>query len=251
MHHLCAFVESIAQNAFNDLQPVPDSVLLIGNNHFVPQQDRDIIFAAVGSVNLQRARLVTPSFRLVSLPFIRPIIAAVIPGDNAPAADYRRTPLRARAMEELAVEAIQTGAGAEVVFALLGLRYSDDPLPMGDSYTIRWTSTTAAVANAWTQLAPTFDQQIPAGVYAVTWAEVFGAGLIAHRYIIENQVPRPGFYGQAAVTSRQTDRIQRGGFGEWGRFRSTFLPIPEVLANAATAVWEGYMDITRVSSLAF
>lgn len=251
MHHLCAYSESIAQNAFNDLAPVPDGVLTIANSHFLPQRDLPLVFAAAMSANLARARIVTPNLRLVSTPFIRPIINAAIPGNDAPVQDFRRNPLVLKGLEEVAIEAIQTGAAAERVNVLLGLQFRDDPIPAGDPYTIRWTGTTAAVADTWTQITPTFDQVIPAGVYALTWAEVFGTGLYAHRYNIENQVPRPGFYGQAAVTSQWTQRIPWQGLGEWGRFRSTAMPIIEVLCNAATASWEGYMTIIRVAALSY
>ena len=247
MHHICAFTESIAALTNEDIGALTDDVLAISNGHFLPQVDYDLLFAAALGPNMDRMRIVSPTNRQVTLPFIRPINVAALPAADPNVADYREAPFRIHALEELAVEATTNAAGPSRITGLLGLGGQVDPIPRGDVFTFRGTSTTAAVANAWTTLVVTFADILPAGNYVVIGGEVFSTNGIAWRAIYENQLWRPGGVSVNLLASRTHSMFYKGGLGVWGRFRSTRLPIIQVLANAADAVHEVYLDIIRVA----
>lgn len=246
MHHTCAFSASIAQAADLQVAAVNDSVLSLQNNSFLPPQDLRLWFIAAMSVNLSRARIVTPSLRIPSTPYVRPIIRAVVPNDPVRVADYRQTPLLLRQMEEFQLFALQGGAGAERVTGVAGLGVDFRPAPAGDVISMRGTSTNAAVANAWTPVAVTWQDSLPVGSYAVVGLEHQSATAQAARLIVLNQYWRPGCVSTPGIGDLGQEMFRRGNLGEWGRFNSNYLPTPEVLCNAADAAHEFYLYFVRI-----
>lgn len=247
MFHTAAyFTASLSTTANFDVPALGDDVLTISNSHFLPQQDLDLVAAAAMSANLNRARLVSPSNRQVTLPFIRPINAAAIPATQQEIPDYIENPFRIRGLEELALEASSDIAmGNEDCNALVWLTPGLRIAPRGNIFTMRGTSTTAAVADTWTSLTMTWADILPQGEFAVLGLEVIGAGGIAGRLILEGQTWRPGCLAMATVGLQAPVIFRKGLLGDWGRFRSTSMPIPQVLCNTTTAVWTVYMDIVR------
>lgn len=246
MHHLAAFNSSLAASTLAPISAVSDGILAIQNNNFILQEDHNLIFAAAMSADLQRARIVTPKFRQITTPWIRPIISAAVPGTEPRVADYRATPLKLREREEISVEAFQSNAGAQEVTAILGIAWGDVSTPPGDPYTMRGTSTTAAVADTWTQISVTWQDSIPVGVYAAVGLEVVSTNGRAARLILENQYPRPGSISATTIGAEQHSMFKKGGLGVWGRFNSVRMPNVEVFANAADASHEVYLDLIRI-----
>jgi hypothetical protein len=248
VHHTLAWFENIAQNALNDLTPVPDGIVAIQNAHFIFEEDHPLLFAWVGSATLNRARFVTPKLRQISLPFIRPTNVGVTPAVEGRVADYRPGTLVFRQREELAIEAFQTAVGAEDVRAVAGFGWpSITPAPNGERIKFRGTSVTAATINAWTDLVMTFADILPWGTYAVVGLEVQSANAIAARLILENVWPRPGSVSIALLGNQQDEMFSDGGLGEWGRFHSTRMPGIQVFAAVADAAHEVFLDLVRVS----
>lgn len=247
MHHTIAFFESTDATANVDVQPVTDDVIGISNNHFMPSADLDLVYAFVSGLTLDRARLVNPSMRQISPIFIRPINLVTGMQDDANVADYRANPFRIRGLEELALESTQTAAGPTGVYALLGLQSTFEPMPRGQVYTMRGTSTTASVAATWTTIVTTWADTLPDGLYAVVGAEVWGATEIGFRLIFDNQIWRPGGLAQILATNKSWAGQLKGGLGVWGRFRPTALPQVQVLNSAAVAAHTVYLDLMRVA----
>ena len=245
--HAAVYNASIAQNTDVDVAAVTDSILTIVNNHFLPQRNCELLFVGAASANMNRARIETPSIRQIARPFIRPVSGAVgwgypqrldIMGQNA-------VPLRAT--EEISFIAQQTGAAAEQVFGLIGLGFGAYTRPVGSTYTIRGTSTTAAGVRAWTQLAGvTWSDTLPAGVYAVIGMEHVSATGICARLIFEQQALRPGTPSIQAVGTGASDMFRNGNWGEWGRFNAYALPNIEVFCNAADASHDVFLDLIKV-----
>jgi len=248
-YHTCAFRGTLnAGSANEDVAAVADDILVVQNNHFLPQRDYDIIWAYAQSTTINRARIGSPSNRQITLPFIRPVQQGAAPPTDPNFADYRTNPFRIRGLEELAIEATTDLAmGNETAFIILGLQDNYQPPPPGDVFTMRGTSTSAATANVWTSLSVvTWADILPAGTYAVVGVEVIGAACIAARLIFENQTLRPGVLGVTAIGNRSGLPFYKGGFGMLGQFTSTRMPIVQVLATAATASWSIYLDIVRL-----
>lgn len=243
--HVAAFTESIVQLTNEDISALTDDILAIQNGHLFPQMDMDLQFVAVMSPNMDRARLVSPTMRQVTLPFIRPLNVAALPATDPNVADYRDIGIHLRGLEEFALEVTTNAAGPSRVTGVVGLGGPIDPIPVGDVFTFRGTSTTAAVANAWSTLAVTFADILPAGNYAIVGGEHQSTNGQAFRLILEGQYWRPGGISVSALGNRTHWMFYKGGLGVWGRFKSTRLPIVQVLANAADAAHEIYLDIVR------
>ena len=247
MHHIAAFNSSLAASTLAQVSAVTDGILAIQNNNFILQEPHALLFAAAMSADLQRARIVTPKFRQITTPWIRPITSAAVPGTEPRIADYRDYPLVFREREEISVEAFQSNAGAQEVTAFIGMSWGIQPAPRGDIYTMRGTSTTAAVADTWTQIAVTWQDSIPVGVFAVVGLNVQSTNARAARLILENQYPRPGSISTATIGSQMHPAFRLGGLGIWGQFNSVRMPNVEVFANAADAAHEIYLDIVKLS----
>jgi hypothetical protein len=245
-HHTCVFSASVTNGTEGDVTAVTDQILPVQNNHFLPQQDFPILYAAACGLNLSRARLVTPTFRAMTTPFIRPI-------SNTAALQYpqrfvnlSQESLIARRLEELQVNAVHSDAAPQRVTAVLGLQTGIQAAPLGPNYTLRGTSSTAATANAWSDVSVTWQDTLPQGVYAVVGGEVFSATGICWRLILENQYFRPGGLSVNALTNGADPLFRTGGLGEWGRFNNNAYPNVQVFASAADATHEFYIDLVKV-----
>lgn len=244
--HSSALFVAIANVANTNVPPIQDGIIAISNAHLLPQRDYDIVYAHIAAVTLVRARMVSPTNRQITLPFIRPIQAALLPPTNPNVCDFRDNPFRINALEEFSIEGTDSAAGPNNCTAIVGLSESFEPVPRGNIFTLRGTSVTAAVANTWTQLVTTWDDALPAGQYAVVGMTAFATNQLAARLIFENQVVRPGSVGQVAEANRNHDMFRKGGLGTWGRFMSTRMPVVEVLNNGTDAAHTIYLDIVRL-----
>lgn len=245
--HLIAWESNITNAVETDMTPVQDSIMSIQNTHFMPQRNMNILFAYVSSANLSRARFVTPKFRQITTPFIRPSGSALLPISRPPVADYRQSPLVCNGLEELQLLALQGGGGAEVVYGIAGISdTSIIPSPTGDIYTMRGTGTTTVTAKAWTQFAVTWQDTLPQGSYqAVGLVGVSTTG-IAARLIFEQQTWRPGGLCFAADGNITDPVFHQGRLGAWGMFTGNRMPNCEILCNAADTAQEIFLDFVRV-----
>lgn len=246
MHHTLAFNGSLADVTLAQVPAVTDDIVAIQNSNFIFQEDHDLLFATAFSAGLLRARIVTPKTRQISTPWIRPIRLAAVPAAEPRVADYRAYPFRLRGREETSIEAFQSSGGAQEVTALAGVLYQQIPVMAAEIWTMRGTATTAAVADAWTTLATTWQDQLPEGDYAVVGLEVQSTNARAARLILENTYPRPGSISVSGIGDRQHEMFRNGGLGTWGYFTSVRMPIVQVLCNGADAAHEIYLQFQRV-----
>ena len=246
--HLAAYNVDLGTTANTTVNAVTDDVLTITNNNFLPQEDLDIVFAVAMSATLNRARIVSPSNRQVTLPYIIPVKEAAVPGDNCPIANYADNPFRARGLEELGIEATSDIAmGTESCTVLLGLQRTFEPAPIGNIFTLRGTSTTASVADTWTTITKTWDDQLPVGTFAIVGLYGVAATGLANRVILEDQTWRPGAPIVDSNGDAANELFRKGRLGTWGRFKSTARPQIQVLNTAAVSVHTVYLDIVRLS----
>jgi hypothetical protein len=248
MFHLLAYDESYTSAAENDLTPVQDNVMAIQNGHFFPQTQMQILWAAAMGVTITRARIITPTLNQVSTPYIRPIEQFATPGSLPGVADYRGNPINLQALEEIQVNTVQASGGTERECVLLGVTQQTNlSVPSGSIFSIRGTSTTPAVAFSWTGLAMTWQNVLPNGTYACVGLEVMGVGCNAGRLQFQGQLWNPGCPGSDLIGNKSSSIFTKGGLGVYGSFAGYAMPIVQVLANAATAVWEVYMDLIRTA----
>lgn len=248
MHHTIAWRVSLAASAVaTDMTPVTDGIMTVQNAHFLPQKDYFLQYAYFGAAEALRARFITPNWRQISTPWIRPVNLAIVPLDEPNIADYTKNPLRIRGLEELQVEGYQANVGALIGVAVAGI--SDTPLtpvPMGDVIAMRGTGTTTATAGAWTQATITWQDTLPNGQYAVVGLGAIGVTMIAARLIFEDQVLRPGALAQSLVSGNPPAIFRDGSLGIWGRFNAYRIPSVEIFCNAADTAQEIYLHLMRV-----
>lgn len=247
MWHCAAYTASLGNVSNTDTPAISDGIMVIQNGHLLPQYDMLLHYAAGSGPNTDRIRIVSPSNRQITLPFIRPFNGAALPATDPNVADYRSNPFKIEGLEELAIETTTNAVGPSRITVLVGIGDPLTPVPRGNVFTMRGTSTTAAVANAWTQATVTWADSLPQGDYLCVGAHVFSTNQLGSRLTFENQYLRPGGQGVTALGNRSHYMFDKGGLGQWGRFRSVRMPNLEVLANAADASHEIYMDLVRVS----
>lgn len=244
--HTIAWRESIADITADDISVVADSIMTVQNGHFVPQRDMFLLYASYQAAGATRARLISPSLRQITTPWIRPTAVAIVQGVESHVADYRSNPLRIKGLEELQLEAFQTTGGAAVVVSVAALADGMmQPMPAGDVYTMRGTAAATLTAGAWTLGTVTWQDTLPAGNYACVGLQYFGTTGLAARLIFEDQFWRPGCIGAGLVTSQQHPMFSKGGLGVWGRFNANRMPSIEFLGNAADTAQEVYLDFIR------
>lgn len=249
--HLAAYTVALGTTANTDITALTDDIMLIQNNHFVPSKDMKIMAAYASSATLSRTRLNSPRIRQFAQSYIRPINVATLPAANPNIAFYFDAPIIIKAQEELQVEATSGIAmGTERFLCLLWLMDATlpgpIPAPQSDVYTIRITSTTAAVANSWTTISASYETQLPQGTYAVTNIEYQATNAMAIRAIFDGQFYRPGSLGTQALANRTSTWLSMSQMGVWGQFNTVTLPRLQVLNNSTDASHEIYMECSRV-----
>lgn len=250
MFHLAGYTASIDTTADSDVAAIVDSILSIQNSHFVLSQSMQLIAAAAMQATAGRAKLASPSMRQIASPWIRPIIAGATPGSNPNMWLLDQSPFTIPPYEEIQCQA--TGAqamGSERFTACIWLQDVFRPCPVGNIIPVRFTSSTACVANVWTALTLSWGDTLPSGQYAMVLSEHHSAAGQAHRWIFPNQLYRPGFLSFTAGTQRHPYAISKGQFGLMGVFRSNDLPRFEALANGTDSTHVGYAHVVRVGSL--
>lgn len=247
--HLVAYFNSVqAAVADTDMAAVSDVFAVVQNSHFLFQQDRYVFWAAHLSGSALRSKFNAADLRAVSNPYIVPVGSALLPGSDPNFSDYRDNPMKLNKLEEIAM-LVTDSAAAHHAYVLVQTHPSPtvDPVPAGQTFTLRGTSTTTATASAWSQLVATWQDTLPGGNYICTGLQCQSTNLIAARLVFPNQVERPGVIGQSAVTNKTMFRGRKNQVGVLGRFASTYLPFVEVLADAADASFEFYIDYQRAA----
>lgn len=249
MYHLAAYAKTVDNTADTDMTAVTDDILTIQNSHFVLGAPMQLIAAMAMSATLSRCKLASPSMRQIASPFIRPINVAAIPANNPNIWLLDHNPFTIPPFEEIQAQLTSAVAMTEPAAVLIWLANMIEPYPIGNIIPLRWTSTTAAVANAWTSVTVTFADTLPSGIYTAVQSEHFSTNARAHRWIFSNQLYRPGCVSQAANSSRTPYAVGMGQFGVMGRFRSNDLPRAQVLVNGTDASHEGYLSVLRTGNL--
>lgn len=249
MHHLLGFTVSIGQTANTELTALDDQIITrTANGRYMLPQDMLLLAAYAGSATMLRARLNSSSLRQINPRYVLPVEVGAAPTDVPLFESLVDNPFQLKAFEEMVYEATSgLACGNEQAHGLLWIAANLQQAPLGDVYNCRITSSTAAVANVWTSLTFTMETSLPPGTYALVGSDLVGAGGIAHRWLIPNQLWRPGALCRAAIGDAPGDIFVRRRLGEWGRFPNTALPGLQVLCNTTTAAWAGFMALVKVA----
>lgn len=249
--HVAAYRGSVpATTADVDIAAVQDNQLTIANTHFVLPQKAKLAWVAGFGVNLSRLLLNTPKMRTVGLPSLVPInIVATVPSP-VNIVDLTNQQMWLDMIDEIAVQASSTDAGAQTMTAVVAFQFGYKQIPSAPVYRIRATGTITAVAGSWTGGAMALTQTIPRGTYAVAGMDIVGTNLLAARLAFAGQGMRPGVIARNAVSGVPHPMFQNQEMGVLGEFDSINLPTLEILSGGANTSQEIFIDLIQMTGQA-
>lgn len=246
MFHLAAYTGNVAAVANTQVAAVSDDILFISGSNFLIPTDMLLMAAYCQGASILRANLQSPKILQMFPQQIKPVNKGAVPLLNPNYDWYGPQYIRLRGQENLSLFATGTSAGEQTTgFIWLGSQF--DPLPAGEIYTAHGSSATAAVANTWTTIPYTLDQNLPAGQYVMVGSNVSSTTAIAHRWIYDSGVYRPGFLSNALETDKPMFSYLYHDLGAMGTFYAYNLPRLQVFCGAADAAHQVYIDMVKVA----
>jgi hypothetical protein len=251
---LVGWLEDIDQAAaYANLAALADQhVTVAGDDIRVPELNQIIAVAGcIDTTVAPRARLVSPSLRRKSNFMVAPLNgqagAAQEPDSPQAVVDLRVNPIPLIVGENLSVETLANPAAVQDQSMLVWLSDKAITPVTGNIFTVRATSATAAVANAWTNVPIAFDEDLPRGRYQVVGLRPESAGMVAARCVfVGGQGWRPGALGCDLVGDIQDPMFRNGNLGVWGEFEDTDPCTVDVLSISADATQVFYFDLIQV-----
>ena len=230
MWHTCAFTGSIAAGTVVSVPAAADQIFRIGQaNGFVPQEDVMLIGAYAGGTALDNPILKSPKLNQFNPLIIQPFSATEACSNGQLNAWWPYRAFTFRNQEELTAWADNTNAtAASNTDIITHLSNGYEAIPPGEELFVKFTSTTAAVARAWTQVTLTLAQSLPEGVYVMIASEHQSTNAIAHRWTFYGQFFRPGFPSNTARSNAQAEPVRWLFMGAMGKFSNVTLPQAEV-----------------------
>jgi hypothetical protein len=250
--HTCVYTASNGAAATNaDTPALADSgVAYITNNHFLFQDRMTLVAAYASGAALSRARLDSNNVRYYGNPYVRPINQAALPGTNPNVMILWDNPFVLPPREEIAAQLSNTAGAPEREYLAMWLMLAYQPAPSGPFWAIRFTGTTAVVANTWSIEPYVLETGLASGTYNMVDLDCQSTNLVLARMFFDRQFYRPGVLGFNTLGNRAVDIWRPGILGVMNEnpFVNDRLPALELLANAADAAFEGYFYIKPVSA---
>lgn len=231
---------------FASLTAIGFSQDTITNNKILLPKPMELRLATLMGTGLASARIQTPLLIQTASNQLRPFTVGTTFGTNPNTADFLMNGVKLRQGENIDVQTTNTDAGAQVHTAVLQLGDYNYSVPAGQRIKIRATGATALTAGAWTRVPLTYDDNLPAGEFAIVGMEVFSATGIIGRLDTPGVALRPGVPCVTSLANRAFWAQYEPMFGELGRFTNTSLPALEIFATAADTSQQVWLDIVRL-----
>lgn len=243
--HLAAFTGPNGMGVFSALPPIRDPSLYSRSDGIVLPNSMDVVCAFVKGGNVSAARITSPTLRAVSPIEIRPISATTTIPTNPNVRFLGYGAARLSDEEPAILQAM--GPIQDSASGLLWLSDRFEPIPTGDQYWVRLTSSTSVwTSGMWTPIDVTMADPLAAGSYAVVGMQYYSPFGLAARLTFDCQYWRPGTLAIQAVSNRTFPQSYDGSFGVWGTFRTSSLPRVEVLIDGAAYEHEIRLLVTRL-----
>jgi len=251
-HNIAYFATNAAAATNADTAFVSDlGVVPTFNGHALLPDNFMLTAAQAMGASLLRARLDSGQLRVLGQPYLHPVIAAAVPGSNPNTVWYFRAPFQLPQREEIAAQLTNNAGAPENETVGIWLHKSFDSWGPQNIWIVRATSTTATVANKWTNIGqPTMETALPVGTYTLLWWDAQSTNGQFLRWVFPpTSRLRPGMGMLTSIQNRQNNEVYQGVLGAAGQFVNDVLPFMEVLANAADASFELRLAIQRSSSM--
>lgn len=250
MFHLAAYTALVGTAAV-------DADLSLANDQMIPSNsggqailpwDAQVYAAWAIGATITRAKIVAPSLRQITYPYITPFdVGTAVP--DLPALDLFNDGYRPKVMknEALNIQTTNTAGAPERHQGFLWLCPRYDPAPPGVLTTVRLTSTVTGSANQWDSGVMTPTETLPFGRYAVVGMRVVGANIMAGRLIPTDGGIRPGVLASVSASNDDRSYWRGGAFGKFLEFEQTSLPQVELYKTAAGTTQEVFLDIIKLA----
>lgn len=246
--HLFGYTQSQDSAILVPTAALQDQALQInGNDVIIPNDLTNLIGVYGVGPNAARVSLQSPSLRRMFNQEVEPLDVAAIATDQLLLNWFGFSPLLLDAGEPFEAWMAESNAAASRVTVLCWIADTPPQPIVGEIHTIRVTSTTAAVANVWSNVTLTFNDVLPSGTYALVGAAMQSATIQAFRFVFKGGSYRPGAIGQATIGTRLNPIFRMGNMGSWGEFENLVPPSMDVLCNAADAAFAGVLDLVQLS----
>lgn len=247
MFHLCGYTESLDSATLANIAALADPTLTVsGDNIQVPEYASMLAGAYALGANTTRAQLQSPSLRRLANQEIYPCDKTAEPVSVPPLRLFGQSPIQLDINEQIQALASEDAAGAAQMTVLVWLTDKAIEPITGEIIRVRVTNASTLVAYTWTNGALTFDQVLPVGRYAIVGARFESAGLLAFRFVFQNQTARPGMLGYDLMGDVGQVEARNGNFGSWGEFDSTNPPTVDFLSLSADASQVGIVDLIKI-----
>lgn len=251
MHHTLAFFNTTTGAlTLSDSPAVTDGWATVTNNHFIMQEDMDLLIAAGFADTITRLQLNLPHWRFVNQPEITPVIQT---WDGPEAINpYMLEPktLTVNNIDELQALVSSSGTATNGILTALWLAPKVRTLnvPAGDVYPCRFTAAITGATGAWARGNFTFDSTLPAGEYAVLGLDVVDPASQLARLRFQNYTMLPGTWVRNGATGTNSRVFRNGRLGNWGQFKNTAQPTLEIFSASGGATSQvGVIDLVRIS----
>lgn len=241
------YTSSVASGALNQITSKYSGITPTLNSGFqVPQLNNLAAVALVGAT-ARRAQIQAPSLRPRPYPDFVPVnVGAGLFESPVRFADLFANPMPLAYTEEVDMFAVVGTTNTQY-----GAIWLSDgpvqPVPFSGGFTAHCTSSTTLTAGAFTTVALTFDQALPAGIYSLVGARVYSATAVIFKMIpAMGPLWQPGGIGVQAYDGLTPDRQRYGGWGEWLRFQQNVPPSVNLFATAADTAQEAWLDLIKV-----
>lgn len=247
MFHVSAYTVSYTGASTFTQNPAAADIVLQSRDSAIVAKTVNKLGAIWGfGATLTRCQFQAPSLRNVAQLEVQPIMNAM-PGAGAyPGGLFvDEHPYQLDDGEELGNYVAHSAAGAERDYAFARL-YDAIPTPIAPNskiFTVRITGTTTLTANAWSNVALTFDQNLPRGKFACVGARFNSAGALAFRFFVINSPYRPGGIAQQSDLAIDEPHQRRGKLGVWFEFDYLSPPTIDVFSTSADTSEEGVIDL--------
>jgi hypothetical protein len=231
--HVSAWGASQGSTTLANIAGLADGVMQTSGNNITSFGSILLGLYAVGA-NMTRAQFTSATLRKLAPIEIEPFDAAAAPANPPTFNRFDKTNTPINPGEALQALTAASAAAQNTVVAFVADKV--DAIPPGPIFTTRATGTTTLVANAWTNVALTYDQSLDVGTYAIVGMRARSAGGIAARIVFQNQGARPGTIARTSASHEDiaagVDRW--GGYlGAYGTFVQTNPPSVDFLSSSA------------------
>lgn len=197
--------------------------------------------------NFTLGQVSSPSLRVQTLIDVEPADVAAEPASPPAFHDLFANPIPLVASESLNSLMAEDAAGASRVTALVW--FSDGPISpvTGKIQTVRATGSATLTANAWTNVALTFSQTLPAGDYQIVGMRAQSAGCQAARIVSPGGGWRPGVIGFDADGDLDAPRFRMGQCGVMAEFAHDAPPTVDFLSISADTSEVVHFDLIKTA----